>query len=60
MIIKEGDELGIGPIKERLKTDEKLIKQAFSLYGVPKILLRNSIPVDKAKQTVNDYEITPE
>ena len=27
MVQKEGDELGIEPIKERLKTDEKLIKQ---------------------------------
>ena len=60
MVIKEGDELGIEPIRDRLVIDEKLIKQAFSLYGVPKVLLRNSIPVDKAEQIVNDYEITPE
>jgi adenylate kinase family enzyme len=60
MVLKEGDELGIEPIKERLETDKKLIKQALSLYGVPKILLRNSVPVDKAKDFVDDYEITPE
>ena len=60
MVIKEGDELGIEPIRDRLAVDEKLIKQAFSLYGIPKILLRNSVPVDKAKETVDDYEITPE
>ena len=60
MIIKEGDELGIEPIRDRLANDEKLIKQAFSLYGIPKVLLRNSVPVDKAKETVDDYEITPE
>ena len=60
MVPKEGDALGIEPIKERLKTDEKLIKQAFSLYGIPKVLLRNSVPVDKAKEFVDDYEITPE
>jgi len=60
MIQKEGDELGIEPIKERLKTDEKLMEQAFSLYGIPKILLRNSIPKNFAKDYVNDYEITPE
>ncbi len=59
MIPKEGDELGIAPIKERLDTDEKLIKQAFSLYGVPKVLLRNSVPVDLAKESVDDYELTP-
>jgi len=60
MIPKEGDELGIGPIKERLDNDGKLIEQAFSLYGVPKVLLRNSVPVKKAKSLVDDYEITPE
>ena len=60
MVQKEGDALGIELIKERLKTDEKLIKQAFSLYGIPKVLLRNSVPVNKAKEFVDDYEITPE
>jgi len=60
MIPKEGDELGIEPIRERLKKDEILINQAFSLYGIPKILLRNSIPVEKAQESVDDYEITPE
>src|SRR3989344_3622551 len=60
MITKEGDELGIEPIRERLNKDEILIKQAMSLQGIPKILLRNSIPVDKTKEFVDDYEITPE
>ncbi len=60
MLTKEGDELGIEPIKERLKLDEKLMEQAFSLYGIPKILLRNSIPAKEAKNFVDDYEITPE
>jgi len=60
MIVKEGDELGIEPIKERLKIDESLVKRAFSLYGIPKILLRNSVPKDKAKELFDDYEITPE
>lgn len=60
MVQKEGDELGIEPIKERLEKDEKLIEQAFRLYGIPKILLRNSLPKDKAKEFVDDYEITPE
>ena len=60
MISKEGDEAGIAPIKERLKLDEKLIKQAFSLYGIPKIFLRNSLPVKEALKFVDDYEITPE
>ena len=60
MVPKEGDEFGIAPIKERLEKDEKLIQQAFSLYGIPKILLRNSIPAKDAKKYVDDYEITPE
>jgi adenylate kinase family enzyme len=60
MVRKEGDEAGIDPIRERLEMDEKLIKQAFNLYGIPKILLRNSVPVDKAKEFVADYELTPE
>lgn len=59
MVPKEGDELGIEPIRGRLITDGKLIEQAFSLYGVPKVLLRNSVPV-KEKDKVDDYEITPE
>jgi len=59
MISKEGDKLGIKAIKDRLKLDEKLMEMAFSLYGIPKILLRNSIPINKAKQYVDDYEITP-
>jgi len=59
MVQKEGDELGIEPIRERLKTDEEIIKRAFDLYGIPKILLRNSVPVDKANEYVDDYEITP-
>ncbi|MCG2690137.1 nucleoside monophosphate kinase [Candidatus Parcubacteria bacterium] len=57
---KEGDELGIEPIRDRLETDEALMKKAFSLYGVPKVLLRNSVPVEKAKEYLDDYEITPE
>jgi adenylate kinase family enzyme len=60
MVGKEGDEKGTGPISERLEMDEHLIKQAFNLYGVPKILLRNSVPVDKAEEFVSQYELTPE
>ncbi len=60
MVSKEGDELGISPIRERLELDERLINQAISLYGIPKILLRNSIPTNVSKEYVDDYEITPE
>ncbi len=60
MVEKEGDKAGIDPIRERLEMDEKLIKQAFNLYGIPKILLRNSVPADKAEEYVSEYELTPE
>ena len=60
MVIKEGDELGIEPIRERLNKDETLIKQALTLQGIPKVLLRNSIPVSEVKEAADDYEITPE
>ncbi len=57
---KEGDELGIEAIRKRLELDDKLIEKVFSLHGMPKILLRNSIPVAEADELVDDYEITPE
>ena len=60
MVRKEGDEAGIKSIRERLERDEKLINQAFSLYGIPKVLLRNSVPKKLASSFVDDYEITPE
>ncbi len=60
MVTKEGDEKGIEPIKERLENDKKLIQKAFSLHGIPKILLRNSIPVELANEYADDYELTPE
>ncbi|MDP2664043.1 MAG: nucleoside monophosphate kinase [bacterium] len=60
MLPKEGDQKGIGPIRQRLKKDEELLRQAYSLYGIPKVLLRNSIPTSVALQYVDDYEITPE
>ncbi|MDD2696861.1 MAG: nucleoside monophosphate kinase [Candidatus Pacebacteria bacterium] len=57
---KEGDSLGIKPIKDRLKKDGKLIAEAFALQGIPKVLLRNSVPKNLAEDYVDDYEITPE
>jgi len=59
MVKKEGDELGIGPIKERLLKDEEVIKTLFRLYGIQKILLRNHVPVDVADKYFDDYELTP-
>lgn len=60
MVAKEGDELGTAPIQERLEMDAKLIDQAFALHGIPKITLRNTVPVKQAKEYIDDYEITPE
>lgn len=57
---KEGDNLGIESIRDRMVMDDKLIEKVFSLHGVPKILLRNAIPADKAGEIADDYEITPE
>lgn len=59
MVRKEGDELGIEAFRERMNLDDQLIDKAFALYGIPKILVRNSIPIDIAKKYVDDYEITP-
>lgn len=59
MVTKEGDEQGIAPIKERLDKDEMLVKEAYNLQGIPKVLLRNSIPVENVADTADDYEITP-
>ena len=60
MVTKEGDELGIGPIKERLEKDEKLMGQVYKMHGISKILLRNSIPIDSVDENYDEYEITPE
>lgn len=57
---KEGDHLGIKPIRARLERDAELIGQAYNLYGIPKVLLRNSVPVSRAKAYLDGYEITPE
>jgi len=60
MIGKEGDSAGIESIRERLELDEKLIKKVMTLHGIPKVLLRNAIPVSSIEEgLVDDYEITP-
>ncbi|MCX6721774.1 MAG: hypothetical protein NTY04_01085 [Candidatus Staskawiczbacteria bacterium] len=59
MVTKEGDEHGIEPIRTKLEKDEMLIKEVYKLQGIPKVLLRNSIPVNKTKEVTDDYEITP-
>jgi adenylate kinase family enzyme len=60
MVGKEGDSAGIESIRERLELDDKLIKKVMSIHGIPKILLRNAIPVNSIKDGIADeYEITP-
>lgn len=59
MVGKEGDSLGIEPIRKRLELDGTLIDKVFSLHGIPRILLRNSVPVKRASEYVDAYEITP-
>ena len=59
MIPKEGDELGIEAIRDRVEADDKVMRTLLDLKGVPKILLRNSVPKSSADETVDNYEITP-
>ncbi len=59
MVAKEGDNMGIESVRERLNLDGQLIDKVFSLHGIPKILLRNTIPVKIARKYIDDYEITP-
>jgi len=60
MIGKEGDNLGIETVRKRLELDDELIKKVSSLHGIPQAQLRNALPVDRAAELVDDYEITPE
>ncbi|MCX6766244.1 MAG: nucleoside monophosphate kinase [Candidatus Moranbacteria bacterium] len=60
MFGKEGDDMGIESIRDRLELDDKLIANIFSLHGIKKGLIRNAVPVAQAKEFVDDYEITPE
>ena len=59
MVAKEGDNQGIEAIRERMDKDEEVMTKIMALQGVNKVLVRNTIPVDKAKEYVDDYEITP-
>lgn len=60
MEAKEGDHLGIEPLRPRLLKDEEILKSVFNLYGIPKILLRNHVAVTEAKKYFDNYELTPE
>jgi adenylate kinase family enzyme len=60
MVKKEGDELGIENIKERIINDLNLMEQARNMYGIKRVELFNALEKDKALDYVNDYEITKE
>ncbi len=59
MVGKEGGNLGIEAIRERIEDDKKVMEMLLGLQGVPKIYLRNSVPVAVAGDYIDDYEITP-
>lgn len=60
MVPKEGDELGIEPIRARVEKDDEIMRKVFELHGMDKVLLRNHVPVNEAKEHFDDYELTPE
>jgi Tfp pilus assembly protein PilF len=57
---KEGDELGLEPIRQRLMKEEEIMKAAFSLHGIPKILLRNHVAAADAAKYFDKYELRSE
>ena len=50
LITKEGDNLGIEAIRERIEADKEVMKTLLKLEGVPKIYLRNAIPIYHSHQ----------
>lgn len=59
MVPKEGDEFGIEPIRARIDMDKKVMRMLMDMHGISKIYLRNAVPVNVAKDYIDDYEITP-
>jgi len=58
LVEKEGDSAGIVLIKDRLDSDAKLMEMALKLEGIPRVLLRNSVPVKEAPKYCEEYELT--
>ncbi len=56
---KAGDTAGMASVAKRLATDEKIMRDLLKLEGVPKVYIRNSVPVAEAKAKIDSYEITP-
>lgn len=60
MVAKEGDDLGIEAIRDRIEIDRTVMQTLLGMEGASKIYLRNAIPVEEAKEAVDMYEVTPE
>lgn len=58
MVPKEGDDMGIEPIRPRLEKDEEILRKTFTLHGIPRVLIRNYAPVNEYKKYFDDYEVT--
>lgn len=59
LVAKEGDSEGIESIRGRLDAEGELMKVANSLQGIPKVLLKNTIPVTQSSSYVDEFEISP-
>lgn len=59
MVKKEGDELGIENIRDRIELDKNIMQKLLELKGVPQVFLRNAVPVEAAKENLDIYELTP-
>ncbi|HQG57970.1 MAG TPA: hypothetical protein PLX79_03285 [Candidatus Dojkabacteria bacterium] len=59
LVEKEGDNLGIQAIKERIENDLDLTEMARKMYGIPRIELYNSIETSLGEKYANEYELTP-
>ncbi len=60
MVAKEGDNLGIEAIRDRIEIDKTVMKTLLGMEGVSKIYLRNAVPANEAAEKVDMYEVTPE
>lgn len=60
MTQKEGDDLGIDGIRQRLEADQATIEYAAQLQGVQHIYIRNSYPDEVAFDYLDEYEIAHE
>jgi adenylate kinase family enzyme len=60
MVCKEGDELGIENIKDRIIDDLQLMEQARKIHGVDNIEIYNALEKENSLNYVDEYELTKE